>query len=162
MSKYDELCDALGDVRGEFYEYRKSCFLFVGEFVAGLVEYLGAPEGSVSLYARGGSFAGRKVDGPAAAMHLADDTFWHFGIALDLNDKGGGLSYHTVGFDLRLKKQGDTFLLQVDNGPQLTIPAGNGAGNPSVYESMFTFLQGRYQNSFQEFLGGDASRRFGF
>lgn len=162
MSKYDELCDALGAVRGEYYQYRQECFLFVGQFVAGLAEYLGAPEGSVSLYARQGSFAGRKVDGPAAAMHLGDDTFWHFGIALDLNEKEGGLTYHTVGFDLRLKKQGDQFLLYVDNGPQLTLPATNGAGDPAVFESMFKFLQGRYRSSFQEFLAGDASRRFGF
>lgn len=162
MSKFDELCQALGAVRGEFYEYRRECFLIVGAFMEGLSEYLGAPVGQISLYAKGGSFAGRKVDGPAAAMHLADDTFWHFGVALDLNDEQGGLSYHTVGFDLRLKKVGNDFIIHVDDGPAHVVHSGRLADLEVIYEAMFVFLRDRYRNSFQEFLGGDAGRRFGF
>src|SRR5712672_2867541 len=98
MTKFEELCAAYSSVRREYGAYRHECMQFVGAMVAGLREYLGAPEGFVTLFAKGGSYAGRKVDGPAAAMHLADDTFWHFGVALDIYEDEGQMPLHCVGF----------------------------------------------------------------
>ena len=93
-------------MKRQYDEYRKECMLVVGAMVAGLREYLEAPDGYVSLYCKHGSWAGRKVDSPLAAMHLADDTFWHFGISMDLFEESGQLPFHTIGFDIKLKKVG--------------------------------------------------------
>ena len=163
MSKFEELCAAYSDVKRQYESNRRECMTLVAALWTGLQEYLGAPEGHVSLYARGGAWSGRKVDGPAAAMHLADDTFWHFGLALDLYEETGQMPFHTVGFEMRLKKVGAKFILQVEQGPQLEI-AGDGSERFSaVFEYIYRYVKGRYQDSFNDFvLKGDATRRFGF
>ncbi len=163
MTKFEELCAAYSNVRREYAAYRHECMEFVGAMVAGLREYLGAPEGFVTLFAKGGSYAGRKVDGPSAAMHLADDTFWHFGVALDIYEDEGQMPMHCVGFDMRLKKVGHKFILHVEGGPPFELTRDNPDRLMPLYEFIFQFVKSRYENSFNEFvLKGDATRRFGF
>ena len=163
MTRFNELCSAYAEVNRQYGVYRTECMAFVGQLVTGLRQYLEAPDGFVSLYAKQGSFAGRKVDGPTAAMHLADDTFWHFGIALDLYEESGQLPYHCVGFDFRLKRVGNKFMLHVDSGPVFELTKENPDGFGPVYEYLFQFVKNRYQDSFSEFvLKGDSTRRFGF
>jgi hypothetical protein len=163
MNKFEELCAAYGEVKRQYETYRHECMALVGALWTGLQEYLGAPEGHVSLYARSGPWSGRKVDGPSAAMNLADDTFWHFGLALDLYEETGQMPFHTVGFEMRLKKVGQKFILQVEQGPQLEI-AGDGPDRfVPVFDYLYRFVKGRYQDAFSDFvLKGDATRRFGF
>jgi hypothetical protein len=163
MSKFEELCAAYGGVKREYETYRHECMALVGTLVAGLRDYLEAPEGFVNLFAKGGSFAGRKVDGPAAAMHMGDDTFWHFGIAIDLFEESNQMPMHCVGFDMRLKKVGHKFILHVEGGPPFELTKENPDRLAPLYEFIFQFIKGRYENSFSEFvIKGDASRRFGF
>jgi hypothetical protein len=163
MTKFEELCAAYGQLKQQYEANRRECMAAVGALWNGLREYLGAPEGMVSLYARSGSWAGRKVDGPASAMNLADDTFWHFGVALDINEETGQMPFHTIGFELRLKKIGAKFILQVEQGPQFEL-AGEGPERfLPLFDYIFQFVKGRYQNAFSDFLlKGDPTRRFGF
>jgi hypothetical protein len=163
MSKFEELCAAYSGVKREYDTYRHECMAFVGTLIAGLRDYLDAPEGFVNLYAKGGSFAGRKVDGPAAAMHIGDDTFWHFGVAIDLFEESNQFPMHSVGFDMRLKKVGHKFILHVEGGPPFELTKDNPDRLLPLYEFLFQFIKSRYENSFTEFVvKGDASRRFGF
>jgi hypothetical protein len=163
MSKFEELCSAYSEVKREYNTYHHECMAFVGMLVDGLREYLDAPEGDVTLYAKSGSYMGRKVDGPAAAMHLDDDTFWHFGVAIDLYEETNQMPMHCVGFDMRLKKVGHKFMLHVEGGPPFELSKENPDRLVPVYDFMFQFIKARYENSFSEFLlKGDPSRRFGF
>jgi hypothetical protein len=163
MTKFEDLCNAYTNVRREYNSDRLECMQLVGELLAGLREYLGAPEGFVSLFAKGGSFAGRKVDGPAAAMHLDDDTFWHFGVAIDLFEEEGQFPMHCVGFDMRLKKLGHKFILHVEGGPPFELTRDNPDRLLPLYEFIYQFVKSRYENSLNEFfVKGDATRRFGF
>jgi hypothetical protein len=163
MSKFEELCSAYSGVKREYDTYRHECMAIVGTLLTGLREYLEAPEGFVSLYAKGGGMAGRKVDGPSAAMHMADDTFWHFGIAIDLYEETNQMPMHCVGFDMRLKKVGHKFILHVEGGPPFELSKDNPDRMAALYDFIFQFIKGRYECSFAEFvLKGDASRRFGF
>lgn len=131
-----------------------------GEMVQGLREFLDAPEGFVSFYATEGTFAGRKVDGPSAAMHLADDTFWHFGLAIDLFEEDGQMPYHSIGFQLKLRHTGSAYELFIDDSPMFEIRQPEDFR--PVYEHFFEFLKQRYRTSFDEFLRGAGHRRFGF
>ncbi len=162
MEKYEELCSALADVRGEYQRYRLEAYELAGQFLSGLREFLGAPDGTVNLFAKFGSFAGRKVDGPASALHLADDAYWRFGVAIDVCEERTQLAYHTVGFDVRLKKIDGQYVIGIDDGPDQPLAMGDQADLQIIYQQMFEFLKGRYRNSFREFLAGDATRRFGF
>ena len=163
MSKFNELCAAYGDVKRQYDDYRKECMLVVGAMVAGLREYLEAPDGYVSLYCKHGAWAGRKVDAPIAAMHLGDDTFWHFGISMDLFEQSGQLPFHTVGFDIKLKKVGHKYIVQCEEGPVFEVTRDSPDGFRPLYDFIYHFAKKRYHDSFSDFiLKGDASRRFGF
>jgi hypothetical protein len=163
MSRFDELCEALRGVRRQYAGYRDECFRFVGRFLEGFRDYLGAPPGHVNLYAKLGPLAGRKLDGPAAALHLADDGWWHFGIAIDLCEDPNVLPYDTVGFDLRLKYAGGRFLLALQDHPPFEFSNADPPAMAAVYDHMFHDLKTRYEQSFRDFLEkGDATRRLGF
>jgi len=163
MSKFDELCTAYGDVKRQYDDYRNECMLVVGSMVADLREYLDAPEGHISLYCKHGSWAGRKVDSPIAAMYLADDTFWHFGISMDLFEESGQLPFHTIGFDIKLKKVGHKNIVQCDEGPVFELVRDSDDGFRPLYDYMYQYAKKRYSDAFSDFiLKGDATRRFGF
>jgi hypothetical protein len=162
-SRFDLLCAALGRVHDQYSEYRQTCSLFVGMFRERLEQYLGAPAGTVALYPREGSFAGRKVDGPASAMNLANDTWWHFGVVIDVYASADSMPGHDVGFNMRLKKIGSQYHLQMEDQPAVVIEEGDDKHLERVFDQMFQFLKGRYETTFQEFLEtGDPMRRFGF
>ncbi len=163
MSKFEELCEAYRAVNAEYFSYRNDCMELIGQLAIGLREYLDAPEGAVNLFAKGGAYAGRKVDGPLAAMHLADDTFWHFGVAIDIHQEEGMIPIHCVGFDMRLKQIGRKFILHVEGGPPFEVSQENPESIAQVYEFIFQFIKSRYETTFREFvIEGDATRRFGF
>ncbi len=162
MERYQQLCSALAEVRGEYQRYRLEAYEVAGQFLAGMREFLGAPDGTVNLFAKFGSFAGRKVDGPASALHLADDAYWRFGIAIDVCEEQTQLAYHTVGFDVRLKKIEGQFVVGIDEGPDQPLTIGDTQAMLRIFQQMFEFLKGRYLSSFSEFLAGNANRRFGF
>ena len=96
-------------------------------------------------------------------MHLADDTFWHFGVSMDLFEESGQLPFHTIGFDLKLKKIGHKFIVQCEEGPVFELTRETPEGFRPLYDYMFQFAKKRYQDSFDDFIRkGDATRRFGF
>jgi len=167
-SRFDQLCHALKEVRTQFNNHRTECLHVAARLRDGLSQYLEAPEGHVSLYANRGDFAGRKMDGPAAAMKLENDTFWHFGIVVDLYEEPGVLPYCCVAFDVRMKKTGRGFELFVDTGEEyqvtLDAAAAEDAGQlQSLFDHLFKFIVGRLDGAFEAFnTHGDSSRRFGF
>ena len=162
-SRFDELCQALGRVHGQYAEYRQQCALFAGRFRDRLQRYLGAPDGNVSFYARQGTFNGRKVDGPISAMHLGEDASWHFGVVIDLYVEESVFPGHCVGFKIGLKKVDNEFHLLIEEEPLMIVEEHNDEQLERVFARMFEIVRTRYENSFQEFLRtGDSNRRFGF
>lgn len=165
MSRYELLCAALRDVRERFQLARTDCYELAGALIAELRDYLGAEEEHVSFYATLGSWAGKKVDGPASAMNLGDDTFWHFGIAIDVVEVEGQMPCHTIGFDLRLKRVADHYLLLfVPDGPQFQISAAAPDTDfPAICEHIYQSTLRRYSEAYQGyFVEGEPSKRFGF
>jgi hypothetical protein len=165
MSRYESLCTALRDLREKFQRSRTECYEFAGTLIAELREFLGAEEDAVSFYATLGSWSGKKVDGPSSAMNLGDDTFWHFGVAIDVVEEFGQMPCHTVGFEFRLKKIADHFLLVLHpEGPQFTISAAAPSADlAALYEHLYQHTLRRYQGAYQGyFLEGEPNKRFGF
>lgn len=167
MSRFDELCAGYREVSRRYHDYRAGCFSLVDELLRGFREYLDAPEDVVSLFAKHGHLAGRKVDGPITALELRDDTFFHFGLVLDLYDEADYFPHHHVAFDLRLKRVQDRFLLHVDDGPAIEVPVEDSARRRTALELAYARLQtsvlDRYASTLEDFFDrGQANRRFGF
>lgn len=165
MSRYETLCAALRDLRERYNHNRTDCYELGGRLIAELREYLGAEEDAVSFYATLGSWSGKKVDGPSAAMNLGDDTFWHFGIAIDVVEEEDQMPCHTVGFEFRLKKLPEHYLLAiVPDGPQFTVSGASPQMDiEAVCEHLYQFALRRYGEAYQGYFGaGDPAKRFGF
>lgn len=165
MSRYETLCAALRDLREKYAQHRGDCFALTGQLVAGLREFLGVDEDIVAFYATQGSWAGKKVDGPAAALHLGDDTFWHFGVAIDVFEEADQMPCHAVGFELRLKRLPDHFLVALmPEGPQFQISAAAPENDlRALYEHLYQHVLKRYGEAYRGyFVEGEPGKRFGF
>ena len=167
MSRFDDLCASYRQIQQQFVEYREACFTLANELTGGLAAYLEAPEDVVALFARHGQFAGKKVAGPAAAFELGADTYWHFGLVIDVYQEEGLFPYHNVGFDLKLKKLPEKFLLHINNAPAFEIAAvdrrARVAGLTGVFEHLHADIRTRYAAAFAGFFTeGDPAARFGF
>lgn len=162
MSRFDELCEALRAVRSNYNDYRERCFDFANAMVTGLHENLEAPEGFVNFFAQEGPLAGRKVDGPAAAMHLRDDGFWIFGIAIDLHEDPSILPYDCVAIGVLVKYIDEQFLVRFDHDDELSFEISQPAELQQIYDYLYDLIRGRYENSFRKFIAGDSTDRYGF
>lgn len=165
MSRYETLCAALRDLREKFVAHRLDCYTFAGRLIEGLREYLAADEDAVAFYATQGTWQGKKVDGPAAALNLGDDTFWHFGVAIDVVEEAGQMPCHTVGFEFRLKRLPEHFLLAlIPEGPQFQLAANDpDADLRGVFEHLYQTTLKRYGEAYRGyFVAGEPAKRFGF
>ncbi len=167
MSRFEILCADYRQIQAQFVEYREACFTLANELTSGLAAYLEAPEDVVSLFARHGQFAGKKVAGPIAAFELRDDAYWHFGLVIDVYQEEGLFPYHNVGFDLKLKKLPERFLLHINDAAPMEIPADDRAariaGLTRVFEHLYANIRTRYAAAFAGcFTHGDPTARFGF
>jgi hypothetical protein len=165
MSRYETLCAALRDLREKFMAHRVDCYAFAGQLVDGFREYLGVDEDAVAFFATQGSWQGKKVDGPAAALNLGDDTFWHFGVAIDVVEEIGEMPCHTVGFEFRLKRLPEHYLLAVmPDGPQFQLSASHPERDAQgVYEHIYQTTLKRYGEAYRGyFVEGEPGKRFGF
>ena len=129
----------------------------MGELIACLRSYFEAPDESINLFAKAGSYAGRKVDGPAAAMHLQEDGYWHFGVAVDVYEESGQFPGHCVGFAMRLKKEGDGFLLHIEESPAFHVLEPTIEHLRPAMDYLYDYVMKRYATTFAEFIGGDGT-----
>lgn len=165
MSRYETLCAALRDLREKYNNNRTDIYSLVGRLLDSQREFLGVDEEQVSLFATLGSWAGKKVDGPAAAINLGEDTFWHFGIAIDVVEEDGQMPVHTVGFEFQVKKLTDHYLLVLKpEGTQFQISAAVPARDlETISEHLYQFTLRRYGEAYQGyFVEGQPNKRFGF
>ncbi len=162
MSRFDDLCEALRAVRVNYNEYRERCFELATELHGGLQEYLEAPEQFVNFFAQEGPLAGRKVDGPSAAMHLRDDGYWGFGLAIDLYEDPTILPYDCMALGFLVKRLDGRFLIKFDHDENLGFQINHRDDSGRVYEYVYLEIRRRYEDSFTKFIAGECADRYGF
>jgi hypothetical protein len=165
MSRYETLCAALRDLREKYAQHRLDCYALTAQMVDGLREFLGVDEDLVSFFATQGSWQGKKVDGPAGALNLGDDTFWHFGVSIDVMEEVDQMPCHTIGFEFRLKRLPEHYLLAIiPDGPQFQVSAAAPEADlRAVYEHLYQHSLKRYGEAYRGyFVEGEPAKRFGF
>lgn len=148
-TRYLDLCHALEESRKRFRDYRSDCVFFAATFARGLTEYLGGPRDMVSFEPVSGVRAG---DGPtevADAMHLDEDTYWHFGLLLRLvADKVPD----QLTLRVRFKKMEGRYVVNLFGHEDFELSEPTPVALQPVYDELVTSIRRHYDDGLRLFL----------
>ncbi len=148
-SRYQQLCQALEDARKRFSDYRSDCVFFAATFARGLAEYLGGPRDLVAFEPVAGVRVG---DGPTDvkdAMHLDEDTYWHFGLRLRLC---ADQAVDAIPLRIRFKKIEGRYVVNLFGHEDFELAEPSPAALAPVYEELFNSVRRHYDDGLRLFL----------
>ncbi len=150
MSKYKELVQSYSNARKSFRDYENVCRNFARDLIFGMVEYFEWPQDREITYIPLGEELdpNNKFYALAGAMHMDDQSFWHFGVELSLMEASGAYPLSLV-LSFFIKKVGPNFIVKLGrNGREIKIPEEKQGELEPFYEAVFRqineFLAKRY------------------
>ncbi|HET9554151.1 MAG TPA: hypothetical protein VFP50_14380 [Anaeromyxobacteraceae bacterium] len=148
-TRYQDLCTAFEEARKRFSDYRSDCVFFAATFARGLADYLGGPRELVAFEPVGGVRVG---DGPTDvkdAMHLDEDTYWHFGVRLRItSDK----VTDAIPLRIRFKKIEGRYVVNLFGHEDFELAEPTPAALQPVYHELFTSVRRHYEDGLRLFL----------
>ena len=149
QTRYGELSHAFEDARKRFSDYRSDCVFFAATFARGLTEFMQGPRDLVSFEPVAGL---RQGDGPVEvqeAMHLDEDTYWHFGVLMRV---AGGKGGDVLRFQVRFKKIEKRWVISLFGHEDFELTEPTPAALQPVYEELFTSVRKHYEDGLRLFL----------
>ena len=146
---YQLICKAYAIARENYAAYRSECALFAGTFSRGFAEYLGGARDAISYESLRGV---REGDGPVdvqEAMHLDEDTYWHFGMLIRV---AGEKSSDVVRVQIRFKKIERRFVINLFGHEDFEISEPNALTLEPVYELLVGSIRRHYEDGLRLFL----------
>jgi len=146
---YQQISKAYAIARENYAAYRSECALFAGTFSRGFVEYLGGARDAISYESLRGV---REGDGPVdvqEAMHLDEDTFWHFGMQIRV---AGEKTTDMVRVEVRFKKIERRFVISLFGHEDFEITEPNALTLEPVYELLVLSIRRHYEDGLRLFL----------
>lgn len=152
MSHYQELLESLHEAQSELKEYEQECQQFARALVDGYKSFLECPEDSVTCHPTSLSYMSTPHK-PEEALELVSDTFWHFIVAIHLENNGAPLSPVIVQ-NFMIKKEDNYFLVKLAEYDELFRFESIDANFDDFYQTIFTKKRNEIRKSFQDFLNG--------
>ena len=149
QTRYHELGHGLEEARKRFKDYRSDCVFFAATFARGLTEFLGGPRDIVSFEPLAGV---REGDGPVEvqeAMHLEEDTYWHFGVQLRI---AGEKATDVIRLHLRFKKIEGRYVVNLFGHEDFELTEPSPEALLPVFEELYTSLKRHYDDGLRLFL----------
>lgn len=119
MSKFDDLCQVYQTARKRFFDYEQTCRLFARELIDGMIDYFEWPRNQEITFIQVGEEINPndRFYALAGAMRMDDESFWHFGVELTVEELSGS---HPQPFLMLffIKKVGSQFIVKL--GPKGT------------------------------------------
>ncbi|GJM40155.1 MAG: hypothetical protein DHS20C20_04370 [Ardenticatenaceae bacterium] len=150
MSKYEELMQSYSFARKAFRDYEETCRNFARDLVFGMVEYFEWPQEREITYIPVGEDLdpNNKFYALAGAMRMDAESFWHFGVELNLMEASGAYPLSIV-LSFFIKKAGSNFIVKLGpNGREIKIPEDKRGELEPFFEAVFRqikeFLTKRY------------------
>src|SRR5512137_1088463 len=146
---YQQICKAYAVARENYAAYRSECALFAGTFSRGFAEFLGGARDAVSFESLRGV---REGDGPMdvqEAMHLDEDTYWHFGMTIRV---AGEKSSDVIRVKVRFKKMERRFVINLFGHEDFEIVEPNALTLEPVYELLVGSICRHYEDGLRLFL----------
>ena len=150
MSKYEELAQSYSYARKAFRDYEEVCRNFARGLIFGMIEYFDWPgDREITYIPIGEEFdSNDKFYALAGAMRMDAQSFWHFGVELNLMEASGAYPLSLV-LSFFIKKAGANFIVKLGpNGREIKIPEDKQGELAPLYDVVFRqitdFLEKRY------------------
>ena len=147
-TRYQDLCQALDGARRRYHDYRSDCVFFASTFARGLIEYLGGPPDLVTFEPVGGARAGESPQ-PADAMHLDEDTYWHFGLQLRF---ATGKAEDVLPLRIRFKKIEKRYVVNLFGHEDFELADVTPAALQPIYDELVNSVRRHYEDGLRLFL----------
>jgi hypothetical protein len=139
MSKYDELAQSYSRARKSFRDYEEVCRNFARDLIFGMVEYFEWPRDREITYIPIGEELdpNNKFYALAGAMRMDAQSFWHFGVELNVMEASGAYPLSLV-LSFFIKKAGSNFIVKLGpNGREIKIPEEKQDQLAPLYDVVF-------------------------
>jgi hypothetical protein len=146
---YQQICQALATARENYAAYRSESALFAGILSRGFAEYLGAARDAVGYESLKGV---REGDGPVdvqEAMHLDEDTYWHFGVVIRVASEQ---STDVLRFQVRFKKIEKRWVVSLFGHEDFELVEPSTTSLEPVYELLVASIRRHYEDGLRLFL----------
>lgn len=151
-SKYEELCQTYRTSRKAFLAYQDDCQLFARDIVDGMIEYFDWPTSQEITYIP----LGEEIDpnnrfyAISAAMQMDDESFWHFGLELTVEEPSGAYPLPFL-MSFFIKKLGNIFIVKLGlNGKEFRIPEERRGELTPFYDIVFKHVTHFFTHKYQD------------
>ena len=162
-SKYEELSLSYSLARKAFRDYEETCRNFARDMVFGMIEYFEWPQDREITYIPLGEELdpNNKFYALAGAMRMDSESFWHFGVELNLMEASGAYPLSLV-LSFFIKKVGPNFLVKLGpQGREIKIPENKQGELEPFYEAVFRQIREFLAKRYVQALAGQ-DKEFGF
>ena len=151
-SKYDELCQTYRKSRKAFLAYQDDCQSFAREVVDGMIDYFEWPTSQEITYIPLGEDMdpNNRFYAISAAMQMDDESFWHFGLELTLEEPGGAYPLPFL-MSFFIKKMGNIFIVKLGpTGKEFSIPEERRGELAPFYDIVFNHITRFFAYKYQD------------
>lgn len=152
VTKYDELCGTYRNSRKAFLVYQDECQAFARDIVDGMIEYFEWPSSQEITYIP----LGEEIDpnnrfyAISAAMQMDDESFWHFGLELTIEEPSGAYPLPFL-LSFFIKKIGLVFIVKLGpNGKEFKIPEERRGELAPFYDIVFKHITHFFTHKYQD------------
>ena len=152
MSRFQDVKKAFASAKKKYDGYYSQCAYFASAFSRALIDRFEWPRELVA-WERPGS-------GPVAhvedALILEEDTFWHLGLRLRLQEQAPASD--DIRIALRFKKSGDHYLLELFPGVEFEVREPTAEQFQQVLDTLFEEIATQYERGLELFLENRAGK----
>ena len=158
MTKYEEICRAHKNTIKKNAHYRKKCEEFAVDLIFGLINYLGCSNKEVELFPLKEELKEGQIYKIQKAMNLEDDTFWHFGVRINLYNVG------SISLPIMIKGSNEHFIVRLEGiDEKYGIDKNNSEELKAFYDFIFKLIMDDYEKEpFQFYKEEPNIRKIGF
>ena len=163
MSKYKQLMQSYSYARKSFRDYEETCRNFARDLIFGMVEYFEWPQDREITYIPLGEDLdpNNKFYALAGAMRMDAESFWHFGVELNLMEASGAYPLSLV-LSFFIKKVGSDFIVKLGpHGREIKIPENKQGQLEPFYEAVFRQIKEFLNKHYIQAITGQ-EKEYGF
>jgi hypothetical protein len=151
MSRFQDVKKAFATAKKKYDGYYSQCAYFAGAFSRALIDQFGWPRELV-FWERPGT---GRVDRVEDAIVLQGDTFWHFGLHLQLQEDQ---TRDDLRIAVRFKRAGERYLIELFPGVELDVREPTAEAFQPVLDALYEEIVLHYDRGLELFLDNRAGR----
>ena len=166
MTKFEELCRMYINAEKNFSNYRWKCIGFAVVMGEGVADYLECNRGDIQYYLTSNLDQSQGMNQPKEAhprdaLLLESDTFWHYGMGVNLYREDNKNPAMTYIFDLALKGEENNFLVRFPKQQkEFKIKKDEPEQLQQIYEFIFDEIKDRFENELEKFLKHQSTEHY--